>query len=277
MMGPTEPEPVYTSGDRDTDLRYLDVQAEVGISKHFGGYTATDTLYHRCHLEDAKEVLEVGCGIGVGPVYIAKRFNCRVVAVDISEKMLSWAHKRARREGVADQITFRQADIGRLPFENDRFDAVIVESVLAFVEDKEAALQELVRVTRPGGYVGLNEYCWINEPPAEVLSQSVYIGMATISEAEWQAIWDATSLEARTIETFGVEPRQEFRDRIGWIGGWRSILQVWGRVIKLLLSNPKARDAIRQQLDLPAEVANAMGYALLTGRKPEKTGEKKNE
>ena len=96
--------------------------------------------------------------------------------------------------------------------------------------------------------------------------------MATISEAEWQAIWDATPLEVRTIEALCVEPRQELRARIDWVGGWRSILQVWGRVIKLLLSNPKARDAIKQQLDLPAEVANAMGYALLTGRKPEETG-----
>jgi arsenite methyltransferase len=262
--------PIYSSGAGDADPTYLDIQAEVGVSKHFGGYTATDTLHRRCHVEGAQEVLEVGCGIGVGPVYIAKRFDCRVVAVDISEKMLAWARERACREGAADRITFRQADIRDLPFEDDRFDAVIVESVLAFVEDKKTALQELMRVTRPGGYVGLNEYCWMKEPPAEVLSQSVYIGMATIKEIEWRAIWDRMPLEARTIETFHVEARQELRDRIEWIGG-RSILRVWGRAIKLLLSNPHARSAIKQQLDLPAELVNAMGYVLLTGRKPQKS------
>ena len=44
-----------------------------------------------------------------------------------------------------------------LPFEADRFDAVIVESVLAFVDDKPRAIRECIRVTKPGGYVGLNE------------------------------------------------------------------------------------------------------------------------
>jgi ubiquinone/menaquinone biosynthesis C-methylase UbiE len=128
---------VYSDGRGEPT--YLDIQAEMGITKHPGGYAATDRLYELCHLQDAQEVLEVGCGIGVGPVYMAKRFNHRVVAVDLSEKMLSWARKRARRQGVADRITFRQGDVRKLPFEDGRFDAVIVESVLAFVEDKTTA------------------------------------------------------------------------------------------------------------------------------------------
>jgi len=265
-MKTEERKPIYSTGD--TEPTYLDIQTEVGITKHMGGYAATDTLHRLCHLEEVQEVLEVGCGIGVGPVYIAKRFACRVVAVDISEKMLSWSQQRARREGVLDRITFRQADVRELPFDDNRFDAVIVESVLAFVEDKEAAIRELIRVTRPGGYVGLNESYWIQEPPAEILSQSVYFGAAVISEAEWRAIWEAMPLAARTIEAFSLEAGQEVRDRIGWVG-WRSILPAWGRVIKLLLSNPRARDAIKQQFDAPAEMINTMGYALFVGRKPQ--------
>lgn len=42
-----------------------------------------------------------------------------------------------------------------LPFDADRFDVVIVESVLAFVTDKPRALAECIRVTRPGGHVGV--------------------------------------------------------------------------------------------------------------------------
>jgi arsenite methyltransferase len=68
---------------------YLDVQAQVGITKHIGGFEATDTLLALCHVETARELLYVGCGIGVGPVYIARKFGCRVIGVDISEKMLA--------------------------------------------------------------------------------------------------------------------------------------------------------------------------------------------
>jgi arsenite methyltransferase len=273
-METREHKPVYTTGDAEPT--YLDIQAEVGISKHMGGYAATDILHCLCRLEEAQEVLEVGCGIGVGPSYIVKEFGCRVVAVDISEKMLSWAWQRARREGTIDRITFRQAGIRDLPFDDDRFDAVIVESVLAFIEDKEATIQELIRVTRPGGYVGLNESYWTREPPAEILSQSIYIGSAIISEAEWRVIWEATGLEARTIQAFGVDARQEVRDRIGWLG-WGSILPAWGRVIRLLLSNPRARDSIKQQIGAPAEMINALGYGLFVGRKPQESADQPSD
>lgn len=267
-IGTAGQESIYSTGDEETSPTYLDIQAEVGVSKHFGGFNATDKLHRYCHLEDAHEVLEVGCGIGVGPVYIAKRFDCQVVAIDISEKMLSWAKLRALREGVSDRITFRQADIQELPFEDDQFDAVIIESVLAFVKDKRTSIREIIRVTKPGGYVGLNEYCWKEEPPPEILAQSVYMGMATLTEGEWREIWEETSLEERTFEPLILDLKQEFRDRIKWVGGWVSILPIWGRVIKLLLSTRQARQAVRQQIDIPREVANLMGYALLTGRKP---------
>jgi arsenite methyltransferase len=264
-MNSAKSNPVYVQ--RDEMPTYLDIQAEVGITKHFGGYSATDELYRLCHLEEAHEVLDVGCGIGIGPVYIARRYGCRVMAVDVSEKMLSWARKRVRREGVADYVSLGQGDVRDLSFEDDRFDAVIVESVMSFVEDKRAAIRELVRVTKPGGYVGLNEGYWIQPPPPEILANSFYGSMAMVTEAEWRAIWEETPLEDRTIQPRPLDVRQEVRDRFKWIG-CRSILAVWGRVIKLLLTNPGARDSIREQLDAPVELMEAFGYVLFVGRKP---------
>lgn len=78
------------------DINYLDFQAYVGITKHNGGFEATNELLSLCHIEDAHEVLNVGCGIGVGPAYIARKHGCRVVGVDISEKMIEWSRLRAR-------------------------------------------------------------------------------------------------------------------------------------------------------------------------------------
>jgi len=264
-------QPIYTTGEAKPT--YLDIQAEVGVTKHMGGYAATDTLHRLCHLEQAQAVLEVGCGIGVGPVYIAKRFDCDVVAVDISEKMLSWAQQRARREGVVERIKFRKAEVCELPFEDDSFDAVIVESVLAFVEDKETAIRELIRVTKPGGYIGLNESYWTQPPPPELLSYSITIGPEIITEIEWRAVWETTPLEERMIQSHSLETKQEIRDRLKWVG-WRSILPAWGRALKLLLTNPRARSAIKEQFDSPAEMINHMGYALFAGRKPQKSAER---
>ena len=138
-------------------IKYLDMQAYVGITKHNGGFAATNELLSLCHIEEAREVLNVGCGIGVGSAYIAKKYNCHVVGVDISEKMIEWSRQRAREERVEDKVEFRVANVLELPFEADRFDVVSCESVLAFVEDKPRAIRECVRMARPGRYVGLNE------------------------------------------------------------------------------------------------------------------------
>lgn len=108
------------------------------------------------------------------------------------------------------------------------------------------------------------------QPPG-LLAHSLYIGPAIITEAEWRAIWEATVLEARTIQAHGLETGQEVRARIKWVGR-RSVLLAWGRLLKLLLTNPRSRGAIREQLDAPTEMTSYVGYALFVGRKPLQPG-----
>lgn len=262
-----ETSPVYSSGEGKPT--YLDVQATVGISKHMGGYAATDKLHSMCHLDQAQEVLDVGCGIGVGPAYTAKKYGCRVMAVDISDDMLKWAQQRADREGVTDQITFRKADVCSLPFEDDRFDAVLVESVLAFVVDKRKAIDELLRVTRPGGYIGLNESYWREMPESMGEWDTLSIGPAIITEEEWRTLWDETPLVAREIHIHELSARQEALDRIQWIG-CRYILSAWGRLFRMLFSRRGSLQSIQGQLDAPRDMWTLLGYALFVGRKPNK-------
>ena len=88
---------MITKNSAQEDVKFLDMQAAVGVTKHIGGLAATNELLSLCHIEDAREVLNVGCGIGVGSTYIAKKYDCHVVGVDISEKMIEWSRRRARQ------------------------------------------------------------------------------------------------------------------------------------------------------------------------------------
>jgi len=187
-----------TTRGAQQETAYLDVQAHVGITKHIGGFEATDTLLALCHVEAAKEVLYVGCGIGVGPAYIAKKFGCRVIGVDISETMVAWSRQRAREEKVEDRVEFCLGNILALSFEANRFDAVIVESVAVFVDDKALAIRECARVAKPGSYVGMNEVCWIKPASTEmVISARREMGAAPIPVEAWQALWDESGLVER--------------------------------------------------------------------------------
>jgi len=248
---------------------YLDIQAEVGITKHLGGFKATDELLSLCHLKDCKTILYVGSGIGVGPAYIARKFGCKVMAVDISEKMLSWTTQRALEEGVSAKVETRLANILNLPFEDNRFDAVLVESVLAFVESKEKAILECLRVIHPGGYIGLNEVFWTEPPSPEMIetNRKIQMGMDLLQFNEWQQLWNSIPLSDRTIRNYAVEIKRETKDRVQWVG-CRWSMRAVGRLIKLYFSNPLARQAIKSQSKETSISYKSMGFGLFTGQKP---------
>ena len=90
-------------GGEQGEGRFLDLQAAVGITKHVGGFAATDELLALCHAGRARDVLYVGCGVGVGPAYVARQFGCRVVGVDLSPAMVDWARLCIREQGVGDE------------------------------------------------------------------------------------------------------------------------------------------------------------------------------
>jgi SAM-dependent methyltransferase len=248
-------------------VSFLDMQAYVGITKHVGGIEATDELLALCRIGDAREILNVGCGIGVGPAYIAKTHDCHVTGVDISDKMIEWSHRRARAERVETKVEFRRADVLDMPFEVGRFDVVICESVLIFVEDKAQAIRECVRVAKPGGYVGLNEAVWIKQPSPELVAQvKDAIGPFIPTQEAWEALWGASGLQDRVVKIRQVDARTEVRSRIQWIG-WRWLLGAWGRGLRLYITKPAVRQSIKEVFDVPAEVFQYAGYGLFAGRK----------
>lgn len=251
-------------------LKYLDMQAYVGITKHIGGRKATDALLALCHVEQARVVLTVGCGIGVSTAYIARKYQCHVVGVDISDKMIAWSRKRAKREHVEANTEFRTADIQALPFETDRFEAVIVESVIAFVPDRLRAIQECVRVTRPGGYVGLNE-SYLTQALSPRLTETVGRALSGVEIPlleTWQALWEAAGLQECLVQPQAIDARQEVRDRIQWIGV-RWSLEAMARLFYLYLTQPGARRSVAEQYGATSETLGKLGYALFVGRKPE--------
>lgn len=245
---------------------YIDMQAEIGVSKHQGGLPATRQLLALCHADDAREVLDVGCGTGVAPAYIAHTHDCHVVGVDLSPKMIEWARRREHEEGVEDRVELRVADILDLPFEDGRFDVVMSESVLAFVDDKPRAIRELIRVTKPGGYVGLNEGVWTDEIPEPVADLERDLGAQVLTAQDWQAVWDGSGLEDRVTKVRRIDPAVEVRSRMRWIGlGW--LVRAWARAAWLFATKPEIRGSFRAVAS-GGKAFDYWAYGLFVGRKP---------
>jgi ubiquinone/menaquinone biosynthesis C-methylase UbiE len=99
-----------------------------------------------------QRVLEVGCGTGNISLALARR-ESRVVGLDVSAPMLAAAQQHARQQCLSP--TWIKGEAGALPFPKNSFDGVISILALDFIADRPGALQEMVRVLRPGGFLVL--------------------------------------------------------------------------------------------------------------------------
>lgn len=115
-----------------------------------------DRFFETCPIDVSARALRVlDCGVGTGgfSLALAEAWGQPVVltAVDISPAMLAAADARLRRAEITARIV--QAGVGALPFFDASFDLVIAAHVLEHLPEPVAALAEIRRVLRPGGWV----------------------------------------------------------------------------------------------------------------------------
>jgi ubiquinone/menaquinone biosynthesis C-methylase UbiE len=96
----------------------------------------------------ALDVLDVGCGTGFLAFELAGRGH-RVVGVDFAPAMIEAARRKAAERPAS--VRFEAADAEQLPFAAGRFDLVVSRHVLWTLPHPDAAIDEWIRVLRPGG------------------------------------------------------------------------------------------------------------------------------
>lgn len=94
------------------------------------------------------EALDVGCGTGFLSLELAGRGH-RVTGIDFAPQMLAEARKKAAAQGLT--VRFEEGDAEALRFPDASFDLVMTRHVLWTLPHPEAALDEWIRVLRPGG------------------------------------------------------------------------------------------------------------------------------
>lgn len=114
-------------------------------------------LVERIHSGVVRTILDVGCGDGVHAAVLSRPAGtgCRYWGVDLSADALGLARERNADNVTKKTMTFRVADALSLPFTTGQFDAAFAYGVLAYTGQPERALEEMIRVVRPGGMIGI--------------------------------------------------------------------------------------------------------------------------
>jgi demethylmenaquinone methyltransferase/2-methoxy-6-polyprenyl-1,4-benzoquinol methylase len=93
----------------------------------------------------------------------------RIVGVDFCREMLAIGEDKKRRAGIADEVTFVEADAQELPFDDNHFQIAAVAFGLRNVADTDRGLREMTRVCAPGGRVAVLEFSLPSRSPWRAL------------------------------------------------------------------------------------------------------------
>lgn len=135
-----------------------DIEGLRGLRLHAAdaGTDEPDRLLYRALVEltvatPLGDLLDIGCGQGRLLKLLASRAQ-RVVGVDIDPKARQLARAEVLLAGLPN-CTLRQGDMNALPFADEEFDTVILDDVMGDAGAPAQALNEAVRLTRPGGRI----------------------------------------------------------------------------------------------------------------------------
>jgi SAM-dependent methyltransferase len=148
----------------------LAVHGEYDVFREDGYRRIIERFDALCPQLNDEQLLEIGCGTGAVTKRI-KAGRASIIGVDVSTVSLNRARDLTGRPMIA-------ADASSLPFDNDKFDTVLLSGVLHHMPDMKSAIKECCRVLKKGGRFfafdpnGRNPFIWLYRSPNSPFSSS---------------------------------------------------------------------------------------------------------
>jgi len=251
-----------TSANERASLETLVEEGELQLDTlHPGGLEITRELAELCHIDRQSSVLDIASGTGESACFLTESFAARVTGVDAAPRMVKTARQKAAERKL--RIDFARGDAHQLPFGDNRFDAAISECTTCIL-DKQLAIAEMVRVVKPGGFVGIHDLCWQPDTPVALKTQLIAIeGEAPETLHGWRMLFERAGLiDVEAVDRSTLIPiwTKGIRRQLGITGQLRIFLRVyrrWGlRGLKNILLSKQIFSS------------SHTGYGIIVGRKP---------
>ena len=174
---PEETGNYYLLGDSNAEMVQL-IESDRYFTRAMGGLLAEQSEEVLIGLHD---VLDIGCGPGGWVLSLAQEFpDTQVTGLDISQGMVNYATTLARASKLDNAHFVVGSAIEPLPFPENSFDLVNARQIEGVIPTAlwPKLLQEMVRITRPGGIVRLtgNEWGVTNSPAYETFQSWILQG-----------------------------------------------------------------------------------------------------
>ncbi len=164
-------------------------------------------------MHEGQEVLVVACGKGVSLEYFVREYGVHGSGVDVDPTMIEAAEAYTRDHELAHRLHFQTGRSDALPYKDAIFDVTVGEIGLANHCEPADAVRELVRVTKPGGFVVLVQLVWkapVDEERRRVLAQ--HLGARPLMLVEWKRLLREAGVEDLHTEDWS-DDETAFRPR----------------------------------------------------------------
>ena len=130
-----------------------------------GGGLMTDWLLDQVQIDKDTKILEVACNRGDNLIRIYTKYKCKVIGIDNDQAVIDQALENINLLSLDKEIEVRNMNALNLDFEDETFDVIINEAMLALLtnEEKAKALKNYHRVLKKGGYLLTHDLAVENE------------------------------------------------------------------------------------------------------------------
>ena len=158
-------------------------------------------------LSPEEVVLDLGSGGGIDVLLSARRVapDGKAYGLDMTEEMLSLAHKNQQEAGV-DNAEFLRGEIEAIPLPDEHVDVVISNCVINLSTEKERAISEAFRVLKPTGRFAVSDMVFLGQksklPPEVVRSLELWSGCVSgaLEKAQYEELLAAAGFEDVSVE-----------------------------------------------------------------------------
>ncbi len=247
----------------------------LGDILHPGGLALTNHLSEVVGIRKTGKVLDIACGRGASAVHLAENFGCHVTGLDYSSENQAAAEAHADSKGVSHLTSFKQGDAERLPFGDSTFDVIISECSFCTFPNKKAAAEEMARVLRPGGRLGMTDMTINGNLPDDI--QSILTWVACVAGAgsvqEYISILNKAGFTNFTTEDRRDTLQEMVRDIRRKLLGLRLAVGL-GKLDPSGLDISSAEEVAQRVVQLIED--GVLDYTLIAARKAN-TGQKKRD
>ncbi len=170
-----------------------------------GGIETIRVIIRESNLRHDASILEIGSNTGFSSLEFASTLpHAKVTGIDINKQSVAFSKAKAEEHGIKN-VEFIQSDARTLPFEDHSFDLVFCSNVTSFINDRDSAISEYLRVLKPNGVLAAAPIYYREIPPFHIkksVEEAIHSNIDVWDKSFWEETFEDHGLKPYFTEDF---------------------------------------------------------------------------